>query len=123
MGPDIISSLTKGVFLILFFVFLFLPSYSLSRLLKIEYDDFRSQWEKDGRPYSLPLWIPSDTGIFSFRSNPWFVGYYWLFKTPDWIKGHKAASQALKNYRIISYVEYSLLLCLCLLLMLLTMNR
>ncbi|HEY3311472.1 MAG TPA: hypothetical protein VGK00_07520 [Anaerolineales bacterium] len=109
------------IFAVILIIYLVLPNYLLSRLLKIEYDDFHLQWEKDGRPHGIPFWFPSEIGSLGFRSYPWFVGYLWLFETPDWIKGHSAASQALKYYRIISWAEYAILLSVCLLVTLLIM--
>jgi hypothetical protein len=113
--PSILGVIGTGIFLIV----LVLPLFLLSRLLKIEHDDFRDQWERDGRPSGMPFWIPlDDLHLMGFRSYPWFVGYLWLFKTPDWTKGHLAASKLLKYYRFVSYFIYIGLFSICLLLVL-----
>ena len=93
--------------------------FFLTRIIKIEHDDFFSQWEKDGRPNGAPFWFPlQEFGSLGFRSYPWFMGTLWLFKTPDWVKGHKTATKMLRYYRITSYFVYITLSSLCFLLFL-----
>jgi hypothetical protein len=113
--PSIVGVICTGIFLIV----LVLPLFLLSRLLKIEHDDFYDQWEKDGRPSGMPFWIPlDDLHLMGFRSYPWFVGNLWLFKTPGWIKGHQDASKLLKYYRLVSCFIYIGFFGVCLLLVL-----
>jgi hypothetical protein len=111
----IVGVICTGTFLIV----LFLPLFFLSQLLKIQYDDFHEQWEKDGRPNGMPFWFPikelQDGSLLGFRSYPWFMGYLWLFKTPDWVKGHQTATKTLRYYRIVSYIIYIGLFSACLL--------
>jgi hypothetical protein len=117
LGSD--SSVPTVICVGILLVVLVLPYFLLSRLLKIEHDDFHGQWEKDGRPHGMPFWFPlEELHSLSFRSYPWFVGYLWLFKTPDWVRGHQAASRLLKYYRSLSYLLYLGLASICLLLFL-----
>ena len=114
-GSLIANVICGGILLII----LVLPIFLLSRVLKIEHDDFHDQWEKDGRPSGMPFWFPlGELHLLGFRSYPWFLGYWWLFKTPDWVKGHQAASKALMYYRVVSYLLYLGLFGICLLLLL-----
>jgi hypothetical protein len=119
MAADSISSIAGVVCTGILLIVSMLPMFLLSRLLKIEHDDFHDQWEKDGRPSGMPFWVPlDDFHLMGFRSYPWFVGYLWLFKTPDWVKGHQPAAKALRYYRFVSYVIYLGLLSACLLMVL-----
>jgi len=92
-----------GIFLIV----LILPAFLLSRLLKVQHDDFHAQWVKDGRPSGMPFWFPvEELNSLGFRSYPWFVGTLWLIKTPDWVKVNRSATKLLRYYRIVSYLIY-----------------
>ena len=107
MTTNFNSSFTRIVIEIALLVALVLPYFLLSRITKIEHDDFHQQWENDGSPHGMPFWFAlKERGSFGFGSYPWFVGYRWLFKTPDWVKGHQDASKYLKLYRIVSFVFY-----------------
>ena len=56
--------LCTGVFLVAFV----LPYFLLSRLTKIEHDDFHELWEKDGNPHGMPFWFPhSGFDLINFR--------------------------------------------------------
>jgi hypothetical protein len=100
-------------------VVLILPAFLLSRLTKVEHDDFYNQWVKDGRPHGMPFWFDfKEPFSLSFRSYPWFVGTWWLFKTPEWVKGHQSATKLLSYYRLISYILYLGLFFVCLLIFL-----
>jgi hypothetical protein len=107
------------IFTIISLIILVLPVFLLSRLTKIEHDDFHDQWEKDGKPHGMPFWFPlNDMFSLGFRSYPWFKGTWWLFKTPEWTKNHEKATNALRYYRIGSFFIYSSLIGVFLLLVL-----
>jgi len=104
-----------GIFLIV----MILPAFLLARLLKVEHDEFHEQWVKDGKPHGMPFWFPfEELHSLGFRSYPWFVGTWWLFKTPDWVKGHQSATKLLRYYRIVSYLIYLGFFVVCLLILL-----
>jgi hypothetical protein len=115
------SSLSIAGFMgsVILFVILVLPPFLLSKLTKIEHDDYHDQWERDGKPHGLPFWVPkNERSVLGFRSYPGFVGIWWLFKTPEWTIGHKTAAKLLRYYRIISYVICIGMMGICLTLML-----
>ena len=116
MNSEISSSVAGVICVGIILIGTVLPSFLLSRLLKIEHDEFPDQWVKDGRPSGIPFWFSAqDLHLMNFRSAPWIMGTWWLFKTPDWIKGHSSATKLLMYYRLISF-SFSLgLLSLCLL--------
>ncbi len=119
MGTESSSSVASTIFGIILLIILVLPTFLLSRITKIEHDDFHDQWEKDGRPHGMPFWFPlKEMSALGFRSYPWFVGTWWLFKTPEWTKNHETAAKLLRYYRIVSYLVYSGLIGVCLLLLL-----
>lgn len=117
MGAESRSSIGSIIFEIVFLIIIILPSFLLSQLIKIEHDDFYDQWKKDGEPSGMPFWLPPSKEISSliFRSYPWYLGTLWLFKTPEWTKKHKVATNTLRYYRIVSYLIYSSLISMCLL--------
>ncbi len=64
----------------------------------------------------MPFWFPvQELGSLDVRANPWSLGYLWLFKTPDWVKGHEAAIKLLKYYRFASYFIHIAAFSACLL--------
>ena len=120
MTADSITPNTNVICIGILLIIMVLPVYLLSRLLKLEHDEFHDQWEKDGRPHGMPFWFPlGELHLLGFRSYPWFVGYWWLFKTPEWVKGHPVASQILRYYRFVSYFIYAVLFSICLIVLLL----
>lgn len=107
MGTESSLSVAGTIFSTIILIILVLPAFLLSRLTKIEHDDFHDQWEKDGRPHGMPFWFPlKEMNSLGFRSYPWYVGTWWLFKTPDWAKEHQSALKLLKYYRLVSYTIY-----------------
>jgi hypothetical protein len=119
MTPDSYSSSINVVYEVIFFIFLVLPYFLLSRLTKIEHDNFPDQWEKDGRPHGLPFWYPiQEFEFLGFRSYPGFMGTLWLFVTPNWVKEHSTASKLIWFYRFFLFFDYMILLGVCLLLFL-----
>jgi hypothetical protein len=102
-GSSVAGVICAGVMLIT----LVLPTFLLSRLLKVEHDEFHDQWVKDGRPSGMPFWLPSkELHLMDLSSYSGLVGTWWLFKTPDWVRGHQTASKLLRYYRLVSYTLY-----------------
>ena len=81
---------------ILFFLifFLFLPFLmgsflSFDEIIKIQYHDFKSAWEADGRPSGF-FWWPEDMNKNDLMGYARMrLSLIWLFKTPDWAKDNK----------------------------------
>lgn len=114
-GTSFVGTICVGIMLIA----LVLPTFLLSRLLKVEHDEFHDQWEKDGRPSGMPFWFPTkELHLMDFRSYSGWVSTLWLFKTPEWVKGHPTASKLLRYYRLVSYVIYLGLFVACVLVLL-----
>ena len=119
MTPDTGSSVAGAICTGIMIIALVLPTFLLSQLLKIEHDEFHDQWEKDGRPSGMPFWFPlQELHLMGFRSYSGIVGISWLFKTPEWLKGHQPASKLLRYYRLVSYMIYLGLFAACVLVLL-----
>jgi hypothetical protein len=107
--PRIVEvSFNLGLWVVM--IFAVFSYFFLTRLLKIEHDDFYEQWKKDGKPHGMPFWIPlKELGELGFRSYPWYKGTLWLFKTPDWVNQHQVAPQMFRYFRLTSYIAYFVL--------------
>jgi len=78
---------------------------TFGRLLRIQYSNFRSIWETDGKPRGV-LWVPEEA-----RIGRWYVTYAsghagqlarwrWFFRTPDWAKKTEDSLVLLRWHRI-----------------------
>lgn len=78
---------------------------AFGRLLRIQYANFRSTWEADGKPRGV-LWVPAEA-----RIGRWYVTYAsghsgqlarwrWLFSTPDWARDNENSLVLLRLHRI-----------------------
>ena len=80
--------------------------FFLTRVIKIEHDDFPDQWKKDGKPHGMPFWYSVKDGFGFGNTGPWSRGYRWLFKTPDWVKTHERGYQMFRYFRFTQYVAF-----------------
>ena len=88
-----------------------LSYFFLTRVIKIEHDEFHEQWNIDDRPHGMPFWFPKDKSAYLLGfSNTWRKGYFWLIKTPDWVKDNKGAFRMFRYYRGTSYILFLLAL-------------
>ena len=79
---------------------------SLDKIIQIEYQDYREQWERDGKPY---IWL-SKTSKSDYRSwmerrvtaplRTRLLYFEWLHSTPTWMNGCGEARRLLRRYRI-----------------------
>ena len=85
-------------------VILAIAFWTFDRLVKLEYQEYRNAWERDGKPSGMTWWP---------RESPWPQGaavrgvlfFSWLFTTPDWIKQSSKGQALVKRLRacIISF--------------------
>ena len=77
----------------------------VSKLLRIQYTNFRRDWEQDGKPRGI-FWIPEEAKI-----GCWYITYAsghagqlsrwrWLFATPEWMTQVESAPGLLVLHRI-----------------------
>ena len=69
------------------------------RLVRLEYQSFRKDWEKDGQPHGF-FWVPPEVkrlGGWAVSLSSGFASkrcsYVWLFSTPDWVRKSEKARQ------------------------------
>jgi hypothetical protein len=87
-----------------------LSYFFLTRVIKIEHDEFPTQWKEDGSPHGMPFWFPMDEiRMGKIGADPWSKGYRWLFKTPDWVKTHEKAYKMFGYYRSTQYFVFFIL--------------
>jgi len=96
---------------IAFFASVLLAAFVMfDRLVRLEYQSYRRNWEADGQPHGF-FWVPPEVKrlggwAISFRSD--FASkrcsYVWLFSTPDWVKKDEKAKQLLYRLRILVVV-------------------
>jgi hypothetical protein len=61
---------------------------TFDKILKIQYSEFKSTWEADGRPYGF-FWKPKDTQWLRSSLAKIRISYQWLFRTPHWAQDSK----------------------------------
>ena len=75
---------------------------TFGELVQIEHDQYREEWERDGRPYGF--FSRPDTGeqlIFGFRRNPlkslqaFILALSWFLRTPRWAASDQDAIRIL----------------------------
>lgn len=77
----------------------------MTRLLRIEYTNFRAEWERDGKPRGV-FWIPAEAKI-----GTWYITYAsghagqlarwrWLFSNPKWAAKVEEAGRLFFLHRI-----------------------
>jgi hypothetical protein len=87
--------------LALFFslIFILLVAFWLvSRLIRIEYQFHKENWDEDGGPADY-FWFVSGSNLARFA-----VSTSWIFATPDWIKTEPRASKIVIWYRVLMFV-------------------
>jgi ferric iron reductase protein FhuF len=91
---NIIILIFLGLIPILLLAFL-----NFDKLVKIEYEKFKTNWIDDGKPRGF-FWKPTESNWFSSSFAMQQLAMYWLFKTPDWINNELKAKEALQKLRI-----------------------
>ena len=87
-------------FLIFFLLLPFLMGSFLSfdEIIKIQYSDFKSEWEADGRPSGFSR-APKDIKLYQSSDSRIRLNFIWLFKTPDWAKDNKTTKKHFTHLR------------------------
>ena len=72
---------------------------TFDELIKLEHQEFHSNWEKDGKPYGF-FWQSRESNFFtsSFARNTLLT--YWFFAIPKWMLSSTQAMKLHKRYRI-----------------------
>lgn len=109
-----IGYLLTGVGL-LFIFFMLAAFYYFDRMIKIQYAEFKDEWEKAGRPHGF-FWVPKEsTGRSKVlpkgastraRTRQFFS---WLFRAPEWLTQNSAAKNHLLKVRVLLFISLTLL--------------
>src|SRR5258707_11300459 len=78
-------------------------------LVRREYKQHRSHWEKDGQPRGI-FWSPLDTRLWVGTGARNRLYYRWLFRSPEWTKNDPKALNLLILFRVSWCLVTSLLL-------------
>ena len=74
---------------------------AFDRLVALEYNEHREDWERDGCPMGF-FWKPAGSQFFASLARDFARGQcavMWLFVTPTWIQTDRKASSLLSRLR------------------------
>ena len=60
-------------------------SWLFDKLVRWEYENHRSEWERDGKPDGY-FWRPAEATRWASDNAKKRLGLAWLFITPQWIE-------------------------------------
>ena len=89
------SGVQQGM--VLFGVLLFLIPLLLAcflvfdRLVRFEYEFYRSTWESDGRPRGFFFWASDEGDSLRSYLAQQRLSFTWLFSTPHWMRADQTA--------------------------------
>ena len=90
----------------------------VDRLIRLEYRNWRQDWQEDGRPHGY-FFVPPETRIFggalvSLRSSRALgtVWIEWLFRTPAWMRQEQGARWLIFLHRCLVFTLWLPFLCL-----------
>ncbi|SRR6266487_164427 len=97
------------VLVISFLVLILLASFIMfDRLVYLEYEFYRKNWEADGKPHGI-FWVPQELTSFGgrivkFRSTiaSKKCAFVWLFATPNWVRENSDARRLLRWLRLLA---------------------
>lgn len=71
----------------------------IDRLVRLEYDAHREEWEKDGRPIGT-FFTPPEAKMLTSRFAFYFCKIGWMLSTPEWIREDPTAIRLLRRFRL-----------------------
>jgi hypothetical protein len=89
------------IFILVFVSIISILAYFITfeLLVRREYKQHRSHWEKDGRPRGI-FWSPLDTRLWVGTGARNRLYYRWLFRSPEWMRNDPQAFNLLILYRV-----------------------
>jgi hypothetical protein len=88
---------------------------NLDKIIEIEYQNYREQWVRDGKPY---IWLSATSRPdyrswmerrFSAQLRTRLLSIAWLYSTPSWMNGSPEAKRFLRRYRIGSCIAVGII--------------
>jgi hypothetical protein len=81
---------------------------AFDKLIRLEYNDYRPMWEKDGRPRGAFWNAPENRRRFGINlRSEWAYGrlnFIWLFVTPEWMVGNPQALRLVRRLRVLAFL-------------------
>ncbi len=90
--------LTAGAFLIAGFTL-------FDKVLKFQYSNYRSEWEKAGKPMGF-LWIPAEASLFGGSIQRSVRVLVWTFGDDDWMRKEPAILRILLYMRLCTFASW-----------------
>ena len=90
----------------------------LDRLVRLEYRNWRIEWQRDGRPHGYFFVPPESTSfgglLVSLRSSRALrtLTLEWTFRTPEWMAKQEGARALLWLHRCLIFLVWLPFLCL-----------
>ena len=94
-----VFGLVIALTLVAYVVALLYSFVMFDRLLRVEYDEHRDAWEKDGCPRGF-FFRPPGSPFWRSRLAFYRVGYRWPFRRPSWVGDSTDAARHYTNWRI-----------------------
>lgn len=81
--------------------------FAFDKLVRIEYESHRNDWERDGRPHGI-FWVPEEARTLGGWLVSWSssiasrrCAFVWLFSTPKWALRDKSAKRNFFWWRLL----------------------
>jgi hypothetical protein len=98
------------IVLVVHLVVLFGAFIVFDQLVRLEYSQYRKDWDADGRPHGF-FWVPSECKSaggwwVSLRSSNAFRRnmFGWLFSTPTWMRADARALKRVYLLRVLVFI-------------------
>ena len=79
------------------------------KLVLLEYFEYKSNWERDGKPHGF-FWVPPECRVaggllvrFGSSAALQRKSFAWLFSTPEWMRRDKRALTLVRWFRVLVF--------------------
>lgn len=92
---------------------------TFDQLIRLEYKNYKTDWEKDGMPYGF-FWIPPELRLFPWKGLTEYINknkimyksalargwlmLSWLFSIPGWMRGDPEARKLIYRLRVLTAI-------------------
>ena len=93
--------MTFGLIFLFLLPFLMGSFLSFDEIIKIQYRDFKSEWEADGRPNGFFYYPENNNKKQDLMGYAYTrLSFIWLFRIPDWAKDNKTIKKQFIRFRL-----------------------
>lgn len=85
---------------------------TFDNLVRLEYNNYRNIWERDGRPTGYFWRAPENQKLRISSDREWLQWTYkqstdkWLLSTPKWIRDDPEAFRLVRRYRSLTFLLF-----------------